>query len=58
MIAILEPTVFAITDRGICRFCGKTIEMRRLIGWVHTERFYLCATQPDEETYNCAEPPE
>jgi hypothetical protein len=56
MIATVQPAAFAIVDRASCRHCGMAIEMRRVIGWVHTQRFYLCAVQPDDDTYNCAEP--
>ena len=53
---VTELGAFAANEWAVCRYCRAGIERRRVIGWVHVEGFYLCATQPNEDTYNHATP--
>jgi hypothetical protein len=33
-------------DTGTCKWCGKAIELRRVLGWVHiAEAFYVCRVE-------------
>jgi hypothetical protein len=41
------PTMFALEQRAVCRWCGTDIERRRLLGWLHIHGFYICPGQTD-----------
>jgi hypothetical protein len=55
MIAAGESQTFGVYETASCKHCGEDIERRRLIGWLHVGRFFLCAGQSGEDV-TVAEP--
>ena len=57
MIVSAALTTFAVIEAATCRHCGRRIELRRVIGWIHVQSFYLCAiVQDDDELFRAATP--
>ncbi len=41
--------MFAVERYSICIHCTEAVELRKVLGWLHCQRFYSCEFQPGKK---------